>query len=133
MAISVAAALAVAFGSDDAAATARSPFVGMRFERLVSQSGVPDRALMLRHGTTQYEWDLGVPDGVSVENEPAEPACKVTMRVSPRGFVTNMKTELSSIAAEAYAGVGAFGCLCAANFGMKRNARNACKSISRRF
>ena len=123
-----AACLALPAGSQDAAAAARSPFVGLRFEKLVSQSRMPDQATKVSHGATRYEWDLRMPGDFSLENDPARPACKVTIIVSSRGFVTSMKTELSSAAAEAYAGVGAFGCLCAANFGIKRIVRNACMS-----
>lgn len=103
------------------AAGARDPFVGKRLDKIIAEFGVPNRMTRM-NGRYAYHWRLEAPGHVEVKSEDRRAEdffCDVTVFTSPRGLVTQIKTEVSNVGAGAYATVGAFGRLCNHRFGLK--------------
>ena len=114
-------ASAPAYGGRSAAGGGDS-FVGTRVDKIIAQFGLPNRMTKMKHGRFAYHWRLEAPgQGEAKPGErPAEDFfCDVTVVTSPRGRVTQIKTEVSNVGAGAYAAVGAFGRLCRHRFGLK--------------
>jgi|GEM_PF-3878317 len=103
----------------------------MHIQKVMREFGLPDGFKMLAHGAKAYEWQLRAAAEIHTEQgerRTEDLFCTVTVRVSPRERVTSVKTEVSSVSASLYASAGAFGCLCADSFGMKRERKPACKT-----
>lgn len=126
----VAIALAIAVGAERAVGASRSSLVGMHIQKVMQEFGLPDGFKMLAHGAKAYEWRLRAATEIQTEQgerRTEDLFCIVTVRVSPRARVTSVKTEVSSVSASLYASAGAFGCLCADSFGMKRLRQPRCE------
>jgi hypothetical protein len=99
-----------------------APFAGINIDRLMMEFGTPNSVGKTERGANVYHWQFEAKaefrnDGNSRRTE--ELFCNVTVITSRRGAVTQVKTEVSNVAAGIYAAVGAFGRLCTDKFGMK--------------
>ncbi|WP_145986989.1 hypothetical protein [Bradyrhizobium vignae] len=97
---------------------------------MMQEFGLPDGFKMLAHGAKTYEWHLRAATEIQSaqgERRTEDLFCTVIVRVSRRELVTAVKTEVSSVTASLYASTGAFGCLCADSFGMKRERQQRCE------
>lgn len=120
----------VAASGGRAVGASRSPLVGMHIQRVTQEFGLPDDSRMLAHGAKVYEWRLRAAAEIQTqqgERRAEDLFCTVTARVSRRDLVTSVKTEVSSVSASLYASAGAFGCLCADSFGMRRSRQHKCE------
>ena len=115
-------ALASAASDGRSAAVADDPFVGARIDRIIAQFGLPNRMTKMKHGRFAYHWRIEAPgqgEAKPGERQAEDLFCDVTVVTSPRGRVTQIKTEVSNVGAGAYAAVGAFGRLCHHRFGLR--------------